>query len=96
MEKKVAIKPFAAQEFEVEVHRLEGRPCVWWVVGLEEAGTLSAPAKVLGLGAGPTNDESVGGELPPVDAVGFLTGDGMWVGAGGVSFLPHRQAKRAE
>jgi hypothetical protein len=91
MKKKVATKPFDTRSFEVEV-RAEDRSlfelCVV-LVDEPEADGASAGSRVSR--AGIVFKGAVIGDLPPIDAVGLLSGDGMWVGAGGVSFLPARE-----
>ena len=53
------------------------------------------PEALMAVG-GQTTGVAVAVEMPPVGAVGLLSGDGMWVGAGGVSFLPARPTNKNE
>jgi hypothetical protein len=91
MKTKVAINQHAARAFGVRVRvqvpawrRLRGAD-----LGDSSAGSMRAEDEVprRGIAAGEVGSE----EVPPVDLVGSLSGDGRWVGAGGVSLLPVRK-----
>jgi hypothetical protein len=84
MNQRIAIKPFVAQSFDVEVRAAEASACEVWFFQLRKVGKtedLRPSDRDLAR-------ELVEGEMPPVDTLGMLSGDGMWVGGGGVSLLP--------
>jgi hypothetical protein len=89
MKMKVAIKPFGAGAFELPEQTggapLGGKwPCP--VIDPEAARSRAEdlyPGEVLAVDVA-------------ADLIGLLSGDGMWVGAGGVSFLPVRPASENE
>jgi hypothetical protein len=94
MKQRIDIRPFSGRSFDLEVRRRGTSLCGLWVVllGQSQAAGDGAESSVSGGELAP--EEAIDGETPPVDMLGLLSGDGMWVGAGGVSFLPIREASK--
>ena len=95
MNQRIAIELFRAPDFG-RVFRRGGKSavgrrfCRRW-----QRQDADKEAKGLNAESGQATSVAAAGELPPVDAVGLLSGDGMWVGAGGVSFLPARPTNKS-
>jgi hypothetical protein len=95
MSQRIAIKRFVAPSFDLEVRPVEASGSEVWFVDAREVEAAVGATEGLMASDRVSRWELVEGEMPPVDTLGMLSGDGMWVGRGGVSLLPTRPANES-
>jgi hypothetical protein len=91
MNQKIAINLFARRSFGLAVRKASVAPRTPSPISRKQRYPGACLARDRVCGKRIALAKAAENELLPVDALGTLTGDGMWVGAGGVSFLPVRR-----
>jgi hypothetical protein len=93
MKEKIAIKMFRVMSFDVPVQKTGGSKGDVRIVSPMQPELAHGSTEGRMSSEGIATEAAFASEPTLADTLGWLSGDGMWVGDGGVSFLPLGPAK---